>query len=117
MNKKALGVIILLLTGLALGGYTYFSSRVVGVSGLKVASTPTANIFLNDKLIGKTPYEDKQPAGSYIVKLIPDDSSTQVTSWQDKITLQPQLLTVIQRELGMSELSSSGEILTLEKST
>jgi len=115
MNKKAAIVIILLIAGLSFAGYTFYSKRSKGIAGLKVTSTPTTSIFLNDKLIGKTPYEDKHPPGEYILKLIPEDSSTTAISWQGKVNLAPALLTYVNRELGTSELTSAGEILSLEK--
>lgn len=115
MNKKAILIVIIFLAVLGFGGYKLLSLRSGGTSGLKVLSTPTASIFLNDKLIGKTPYDDKYSSGEYILKLIPEGISSQTVSWQGKITLNPALLTYINRDLGTSELTSAGEILTLEK--
>lgn len=115
MNKKAAVVAIIFLAVLFLGGYKFFSSRASSITGLKVLSNPTASIFLNDKLIGKTPYEDKHPAGEYILKLIPEGTATQAASWQGKVFLHPSVLTYIKRDLGQSELTSGGEIVTLEK--
>lgn len=115
MNKKAILIVAILIAVLGFGGYKLLSLRTGGTSGLKVISTPTASIFLNDKLIGKTPYDDKYSSGEYILKLVPEGISAQTISWQGKITLNPQVLTYVNRELGTSELTSAGEILTLEK--
>lgn len=115
MNKKAVLIVVIFLVGLVLGGYKLLSLRSGGLAGLKVISTPTATIFLNDKLIGKTPYDDKYSSGEYILKIIPEGITSQTISWQGKINLNPSLLTYVNRELGTSELTSSGEILTLEK--
>lgn len=114
MNKKAILIVLIFLAVLIFGGYKLLSSRS-GVSGLKVLSTPTASIFLNDKLLGKTPYDDKYSSGEYILKLIPEGISSQTVSWQGKVILNPQVLTYVNRDLGTSELTSAGEILTLEK--
>jgi hypothetical protein len=113
MNRKFILIAFLVVLGVVFGGYKLIAARSARISGLKVASIPSASIFLNEKLIGKTPYEDKQPPGEYVVKLITDDPS--VVSWQGKVTLNPSLLTYIKRELGSSELTSAGDILTLEK--
>lgn len=115
MNKKAILVVAISAVVLLFGGYKLISGRSGGIAGLKVISSPNASIFLNDKLIGKTPYDDKYATGEYILKLIPEGISEKVVSWQGQIKLNPSVLTYINRELGTSELTSSGEILNLEK--
>ena len=114
MDKRVLGVVLLLLAALAFVGYRYFSSQS-GVGGLRVVATPTASVFLGDKLLGRTPYEDKVNSGEYIVKLIPEGNKEPVATWQGKVTVNSGVLTFINRELGSSDLNSAGEILTLEK--
>lgn len=115
MNKKAILIVLIFLAVIVFGGYKLFSLRTGGTAGIKVLSTPITSIFLNDKLIGKTPYDDKYGSGEYILKLIPEGISSQAVSWQGKITLNPGVLTYVNRDLGTSELTSAGEILTLEK--
>lgn len=115
MSKKLILFVVLVILGISFAGYKLAVSRSARVSGLKVVSVPAASIFLNEKLIGKTPFEDNQPPGEYVIKLIPDDSTGSVVSWQGKVTLAPSLLTYVKRELGGSELTSAGEILVLEK--
>lgn len=115
MNKKALAAIIVVVLGVAIGAYKFFSDRITNVGGLKVVSKPVSSIFLNDKLIGKTPYEEKRSKGEYILKLVPEDVSTQAASWQSKINISSSLLTYVNRDLGPSELTSAGEIVFLEK--
>lgn len=84
---------------------------------LKVNSVPSASIFLDNKHIGRTPFEDKVAAGDYTIKIVPDASSESLASWQGKITVAPGTLTYVNRDLSESELSSAGEILWLEKIT
>lgn len=115
MSKKAILIIIIFLVIFFFGGYKLLSLRSTGVAGLKVLSVPVASIFLNDKLIGKTPFDDKYAVGEYILKLMPEGISDKAISWQGKITLNPSVLTYVNRELGTSELTSAGEILILEK--
>lgn len=86
-----------------------------GMGVLKIASTPQATIFLNNQDIGKTPYEEKHKEGEYTVKLVPDTSSGSSIAWEGKVTLNSNLLTYINRELKDTELTSAGEVLTLEK--
>lgn len=115
MNKKVILIVIIFLAVIIFGGYKLLSLKTSGVAGLKVNSSPNASIFLNDKLLGKTPFDDKYASGEYILKLIPEGISNQTVSWQGKINLNPSLLTYVNRELGTSELTSAGEILVLEK--
>ncbi|MCL4339098.1 PEGA domain-containing protein [Patescibacteria group bacterium] len=115
MNKRAIIIVVLLLAVLGYALYAFVFAGASSNAGLKVTATPTANVFLNDKLMGKTPFDTNYKSGDYVLKLIPQDSSSQVTSWQGKVTLNPSLLTYVDRTLGPSELTSAGEILTLEK--
>jgi len=117
MTKKALIIVVLLVVVVIVAGYKFFISQTQNLGGLIVSSNPQANIFLDDKLIGKTSYEDKQPAGEHVLKLIPVDTASTSSSWQGKIVIYPSTLTYVNRELGASELTSSGEILTLEKNS
>lgn len=81
-------------------------------SGISVLSSPSeAAVYLNDKEMGKTPYEDKNlSAGNYIVKIDKDGNS-----WQGKTTLTAGTITVVNRDLAPDQSSSAGETLTLSK--
>lgn len=115
MNKKALIVAILIILVAVIAVIKFLILKTPNSAGIKVNSNPAANIFIDDKLLGKSPLEQKYPAGDYVLKLIPQDSAVQATSWQGKVKLNPSVYTYINRELGSSELVSGGEILTLEK--
>lgn len=82
------------------------------ISGISVLSVPEgATVFLEGKEVGKTPFEDKNlDVKEYLVKLDKDGAS-----WQGKVKLTPQTVTIINRDLAKDQASSSGEILTLEK--
>lgn len=92
-----------------------FASPRQGV--LKINSTPAASIFLDNKLKGKTPLEERIEAGEYVVKLVPESPTQSASTWQGKITVAPNLLTYVNRDLAQSELLSAGEVLWLEKIT
>lgn len=116
MNKK---IIFLALGGilLAVGIFFLMKSSIGGNRGLaslKIASIPPATIFLDTQSLGKTPFEDKVKSGEYTLKLIPE-SGTNVSSWQAKIKLVSGVLTYVNWELSEQELTSAGEILTLEQ--
>lgn len=88
-----------------------------GKAALQIASIPDARVLLNNEEKGTTPFYSKDlEAGEYLVKLIPLDPSGFV-SWEEKINLDPNILTSINRQLGSDEDKSSGQIITLEKSS
>lgn len=82
---------------------------------LRIISSPTAAIFVNNLAIGKTPFYDKYPVGEYILKLIPEGIATNTASWQGKINVYNNALTFVNQELGSSDTSTAGEILTITK--
>ncbi|MCR4306060.1 MAG: PEGA domain-containing protein [Candidatus Daviesbacteria bacterium] len=79
-------------------------------SGISILSEPTeAAVFLNEKEVGKTPFEDKDLAvGEYVIRLVKEKSS-----WQGRVKLTPGTITVINRDLAEDPVSSAGETLTL----
>lgn len=115
MNKKiifiALGIMVMVLLFF---GVKFFLGKDSGPAVLKISSNPPATIFLDGQHLGKTPYEDKAKPGEYILKLVPD-SGNKLTSWETKLRLNSGMLTFVNRDLGENELTSAGEVLTLEK--
>ena len=108
MNKKAMILGVVLVIALVAGGYFYVTKTRKGISGLKIVSNSPASVFLNDQLLGKTPYESKYVAGQYTLKLIPDETGSGLTSWQGGVKLEPTFLTFVSRDSGTSELLSGG---------
>lgn len=84
---------------------------------LKIVASPGASVFVNNAIIGKTPYEDKYKVGEYLLKLIPEGTSTETASWNGKVTVYKNALTYVNRELGSSDITSAGEIFTTQKMT
>ncbi|RJR16467.1 PEGA domain-containing protein [Candidatus Microgenomates bacterium] len=114
---KRIIIIIVLLIIIGIVGFMIYRARSTSSAEavLKIHSTPAATIFLNNETIGKTPYEEKVDAGEYDVKLIPETPGS--ISWEGKVTLSPNVLTYINRELKDTELTSAGEIVSLEKTS
>ena len=87
-----------------------------GPAALQISSTPSATIFLDGDSVGITPFfNDKLDPGEHTVKLVPEATTDQLVSWEGKVNLAPNILTVINRTFGSTEAESSGEILSLEK--
>lgn len=115
--KRKIGFLFLLLglVAVVIVGIKLLIGRTPKTGILKVQSTPPASIFLNDKHLGRTPFEDKVSAGEYTFKLTPESTITTPSGWQGQITIYPNALTYVNRDLSDSELTSAGEIVWLEK--
>lgn len=80
---------------------------------LQVTSSPNAKVYLNDKLLGETPLckcdlKDMIPQGDYTIKLVP--VSGNFGSFEQKITIEPKILTVIDRSFAENGLDSTSII-------
>lgn len=112
MHKKGIIVVCLLFSGLLLSGCSLKQKQ----AALQVNTTPIANVFVDGKLLGKTPYSSSElKAGEVTVKLIPESTTEVFASWEGKIKLTGGILTLIDREFAASETNASGQILSLEK--
>lgn len=113
MFKKVFLGLIVLCTGFFLSGCSLKKTP----AALQINATPVvANVFIDGKLLGKTPYQGSDWKESEVaVKLIPDSTTTPLASWEGKIKLTSGVLTLIERDFAVTENESSVEILTLEK--
>ncbi|MBI5619570.1 PEGA domain-containing protein [Candidatus Gottesmanbacteria bacterium] len=107
-------ILVLLLAGIV-GIVKLLRGRSVKQGEIRVESTVPAGIFVNDKHLGRTPFKDKINAGDYTIKLVPESTTQQFSSWQGSITVGPNLLTYINAALSESELSTAIDVLWLEK--
>lgn len=82
---------------------------------LKIISSPTTSVFINNAAVGKTPFDEKYKVGEYLLKLIPEGNATETASWNGKINVYKNALTYVNRELGSSDVFSAGEIFTTQK--
>lgn len=82
---------------------------------LKVTSNVSARVLLDNRDIGKTPLEQKMVTGDYTIRLVPETTDQTMSSWQGRVTINPNTLTYINRDLSQSELTSAGEQLWIEK--
>jgi hypothetical protein len=116
MKSKLAFLLVLAAVFLAFVGVRFFVLGQQNVNGrLKIISSPTASVFVNNLAVGKTPYEDKYKVGEYIVKLIPEGNATETASWQGKVRIYKNALSYVNRELGSSDITSGGEVFTTTK--
>ncbi len=107
------GSIFIILVLLGIFGWPFVKPKQ---AALQVTSSPRASVFLDGNHVGQTPYfDEKLKGGEYSLKLVPEDSTGTLLTWETKVKLSPQILTVVNRHLGPSDSESSGEILTLSQ--
>ncbi len=117
--KRKIGFLVGLVAviGLVIGGV-----KILGVGGskegvLKVQSTPTASVFLDNKHMGRTPVETKVAAGDYTIRLVPETTTQTLASWQGNVKIAPEILTYVNASLAESEFATAVETMWLEKIT
>lgn len=116
MKKVIIWILILLsLVVLVIRFSSKFEELVLGIkqkSGISILSTPTeATVYIDNKEVGKTPYENKDLDVKDILVKIQKDTA----SWEGKISLVGGTIIVINRDLSKDISSSAGETLTLKK--
>ena len=124
MKRKMLYLLILILltsVGIAVKVY-FFDGNSNRVGHLQIHSSPDATVFIDSKAIGRTPFNQEMKPGSYAVKLIPiatnpEIGTTSGVTWQGKVTISPFQYTYVRRELRNTEVESTGETLTIQKSS
>lgn len=103
------------LIALVFGVIRFFLGRSPRLGELRVDSVPTVNVFLDSKLLGRSPFQDKVASGDYTIKLVPDSTVESTATWQGKISVGQNLLTFVNANLSESELTSAVDVLWLEK--
>ncbi len=114
--KKVLFLILVLISLIILGirliswplnNFFFLKEK----AGLRVLSTPVAQVLIDNNEVGKTPFEDSNlESKEYTIKVQSVDGA-----WEGKVKLRAGTLTVVNRELSKDLSSSAGEILTLEE--
>lgn len=115
-GKLILFSILLALFLLFVAGKYFILDKQNQEGQLKILSSPSSSIFLNNVATGKnTPFEEKIKVGEYLIKLIPQGEATATASWQGRVKVHKNALTYVNRELGSSDVTSSGEVFTVTK--
>ena len=115
--KKFLYILILLVFSLVLAGCTIPFIGKQKKAALQITSNPKTTVFLDDERLGSTPFfNDKIKAAEYKIRLVPENDAGDL-SWEGRVKLVGGVLTVISRDLGNGEETSSGYVLSLEPRT
>lgn len=116
MKKFRIAILIVLslvlLAGLVFFGLDYINPKG---AGLYIETEPTAAVYIDSEQVGRTPYRETREPQEVIVKLVPESFDTPLVPYETKITLTPGVETVIRRQFGQTEETSSGEIISFEK--
>src|SRR5665811_447011 len=94
---------------------TIILNKSANQGALQVTSIPKSKIYLNGKLLGETPFckceqGNMLEIGEYTIKLVPLDNK--LNPFENKITISPSVLTVVDRTFGEGGLSQ-GSIIDL----
>jgi hypothetical protein len=84
-------------------------------AAINIESTPTAIVFVNGEQVGKTPYEATLRPGEVEVRLVPEIVDVALATYETRVTLYPNIKTIIRRELKETDEASSGETISFEK--
>lgn len=114
-SKLSLLLILVLIFAIFVAIRFFILDKQNEYGEIRIVSSPTASVFLNNTFVGKTPFPDKYKVGEYLLKLIPEATATDTASWNGKITVYKNSLTYVNRELGSSDIASAGEIFTTVK--
>lgn len=104
------GVVLVGVIGLFLLGYLKPKP-----GGILVNTTPASNVFINNLMVGKTPYEGNYKAEDVVLKLVPTSTDKTYLPYEAKLTLVSGTKTVVRREFGESDDTSSGDIVSFLK--
>jgi hypothetical protein len=116
MKNKLVFLILIFFIFTVIVGVFYFTQYSKSKSGvLKVLSSPRSEVYVDNKQYGTTPFEKTFSEGEYIVSLKPDKFSSEAASWKGKVIINDNTVTYINRDIGTSDISSSGIILSMSK--
>ncbi|MBF8249528.1 MAG: SH3b protein [Candidatus Levybacteria bacterium] len=105
----------LLIAIAILFGILYFLGRQSGKGALRVTAIPKSSIYLENKLIGATPFcacdlEQMLSAGDYTIKLVPNAGN--IRPYEAKFTINKGTLTAVDRAFADNG-SGEGSIISL----
>lgn len=116
LMKQKVNILILVISILILitVGILIFLNLRPKPAGILVRSNPASSIFINEAFIGKTPYTGTLNPGQVTVKMVPDSFEQALLPFETTITLTAGIQTVIRREFGETEETSSGDVISFD---
>ena len=100
------------LAAAALFAIGYFKPKP---GGILVSSQPVSDVYIDGKLVGKTPYEGTFEPKIIDIELVVGATDKNYAPYSTGVALVPGVKTVVRREFGETEEASSGDIVSFEK--
>jgi len=105
----------LLIAILIFFGILFFMDRKTGKGALQVTANPKSKVYLENKLIGTTPFcacdlAQMLPVGDYTIRLVPNTENFR--PFEEKITINKGTLTVVDNTFA-DDGGSDGSIVSL----
>lgn len=116
--KKILLILLPFIIGIgAFLVYLFFFAKDVGKGALQVTSLPASNVYVNGRLLGKTPLckcdgNNLLTTGDYTIRLVPLDPNLSSDTFDQKITITKSVLTVVDRTFGQGA-NAQGSVISL----
>jgi len=116
MSYKKIILLLTVIGLLVLGGYVFYKTvwlnNIAGEAAIAVNSAQgTANVFVNDKLLGTTPYfSNVIKSGNVEISIRNNDRTFNVN-----LNLSPNTETIINRELGPNRDFGAGDTVWVER--
>ena len=117
MSYKKIILTLTIVGVVILGGYVFYKTvwinNIAGESALAVNSVQgNTNVFVNDKLLGTTPfYSNAIKSGNVEVSIRNDDRTFDIN-----LNLEPNTETILNRELGPNRDFGAGDTVWVERS-
>lgn len=117
MKRALIATLLIFFAIVIFTGAVFLLTRNTGRGALQVTSQPKSRVYVNGKFVGVTPLckcelKEMLPSGEYRIRLVPEDS--QFDPFENKITITPKVLTVVDRTFNKDGIAS-GSIISLTK--
>ncbi len=116
MNSRRLFTFIAIFSLIGLITGLYISRQIKlnkPTAGLKIETQPESSVLINNKASGVTPYDHMLPPGEVVIKLTPNSPSGSAQAYETKLKLTDKVYTIVYRDFGASELTTSGATISL----
>jgi len=116
VRKVRLFALVFLLIILIIG----FSFFLIGylkpkVAGIYIETNPPSSVFIEAVQVGRTPYRETRNPGEITLKLVPESFEKPLAFYETKVNLITGIETVVKRDFGELDETSSGEMISFEK--
>jgi len=116
MKRLRIVVIVLFALGILVAvGFLAWNFIKPTSAGIYVETFPASSVFIDGEQAGRTPYDATRKASEIVLKLVPETMDKPLSPYEVKVSLTPGIKTVVKREFGETEDTSTGEIVSFEK--